>query len=88
MLAHYRRALAFRRAHPALVTGAQGVVAAQGDVVTLTRTGGGETLFVAFNLGDAPAVVDLPKGQTLGAELGLASDGRLAPWQGVVVAVQ
>lgn len=88
MLAHYRRVLAFRRGHPALVTGTQGVVAAQGDVVTLTRTGGGETLYVAFNLGDAPAVVELPKGETLGVDLGLAADGQLAPWQGVIVRVQ
>jgi alpha-glucosidase len=85
MLAHYRAALAFRRAHPALVTGAQGPVAAQGDVVTLTRSDAAETLFIAFNLSDAPATIALPQGAPLGTDLGLATTGDLAPWQGVIL---
>ncbi len=90
---HYRRAMAFRRAHPALVTGTQSAVLAIGDAVCFTRTGGGETLFCAFNLGETLTVVSLPEGSWtgLGAELGLAqTDGgaevALGPWQGVIAA--
>ena len=52
---HYRRALAFRRAHPVLRTGAMTALRWRGDVVSFLRAGEGETLFCAFNLGDRPA---------------------------------
>ncbi|MDT8855690.1 alpha-amylase family glycosyl hydrolase [Paracoccaceae bacterium Fryx2] len=61
MLTHYRRALAFRRAHPVLRWGAMSQPLADGDVVQFLRTGQ-ETLFCAFNLGDGIAGVDLPDG--------------------------
>jgi alpha-glucosidase len=85
MLAHYRQALAFRRAHPALVTGAMEAIAAEGEVATFIRRGD-EAIFCAFNLSDKAARVALPDGKWtgLGAELGsIAPEGRavtLPPW--------
>ena len=89
-LAHYRRALAFRRAHPVLRTGAMEQIRAEGEVASFLRRGA-EELFCGFNLGNAAAEVALPPGDWLriGAELGSegASGGRasLPPW-GVVLA--
>ncbi len=85
VLAHYRRALAFRRAHPTLRTGAMTDIHADGDVATFRRSGE-EDIFCAFNLGANPANIRLPEGQwtTIGTELGsqAAADGRvtLGPW--------
>jgi alpha-glucosidase len=84
---HYRRALAFRKAHPALLTGAQSGMAAEGDVIRFTRQGGGETLFIAANLGDGRAEIAAPEGawQATGQGLGPVApkDGRIAlgPWE-------
>ena len=52
---HYRAALALRRAHPVLVTGAQSAIEVVGDVLRFTRGEGAETLAVAANLSDRPA---------------------------------
>ncbi|MEZ5798478.1 MAG: alpha-amylase family glycosyl hydrolase [Paracoccaceae bacterium] len=71
MLHHYRRALAFRRAHPTLRRGAMQGLAAGGNVAGFVRQGD-ETIFCAFNLGEDPARVDLPAGTwvQIGTELG------------------
>ncbi|MDX5403805.1 MAG: DUF3459 domain-containing protein, partial [Rhodobacterales bacterium] len=85
ILAHYRRALAFRRAHPDLRSGAMEEIRAQGDVATVLRRGE-EELFCAFNLGDGVAEVTLPPGTwtTVGVELGsqpvAAGRATLPPW--------
>jgi alpha-glucosidase len=85
VLAHYRRALAVRRAHPVLRTGEMGDIRAQGDAACFLRSGE-EEIFCAFNLGDGPAEIRLPEGQwtTIGTELGsqAAAGGRvtLGPW--------
>jgi alpha-glucosidase len=87
MMAHYRAALALRRAHPVLRTGTMTPLVAQGDVVRFMRQDGAETLFCAVNLGDAPADVALPEGAwtATGAGLDLApvqgATARLGPWQ-------
>ena len=87
MMAHYRAALALRRAHPVLRDGAMTPLVAQGNVVSFTRQDGAETLFCAVNLGDAPADVALPEGvwTATGAGLDLApvqgGTARLGPWQ-------
>ena len=87
MMAHYRAALALRRAHPVLRTGTMTPLVAQGDVVRFMRQDGVETLFCAVNLGDAPADVALPEGvwTATGAGLDLApvqgGTARLGPWQ-------
>ena len=62
LLHHYRRAIASRRRHRALAKGAQSRMRAMGDVLTFTRAHEGETIFCAFNLGDAPVRVALPAG--------------------------
>ncbi len=85
VLAHYRRALAFRRAHPDLRTGAMDTIAAVGGVTSFQRRGE-ETLLCAFNLGDSTAVFGLPEGTwtTIGTDLGsqTATGGSvtLDPW--------
>lgn len=84
-LAHYRRALAFRRAHPTLRHGAMEDIRAQGEAASFLRRGE-EELFCAFNLGDGPAEVLLPAGNwmTIGTELGsqpvAAGRASLPPW--------
>ncbi|HZP19449.1 MAG TPA: alpha-amylase family glycosyl hydrolase [Bauldia sp.] len=60
VLAHYRRMLAFRRAHPALVKGDIMLLDAPGDVLAFVRTGEGERVLVAFNLGTSEASFDAP----------------------------
>jgi alpha-glucosidase len=85
LLAHYRRALAFRRAHPVLRTGAMEDVRATGDAASFLRRGD-EDLFCAFNLGDRTAEVALPDGDwtAIGMDLGsqVLGTGRvtLGPW--------
>ena len=81
MLAHYRAALALRRAHPVLRTGTMTPLVAQGNVVSFTRQDGAETLFCAVNLGDAPADLALPDGEWTATGAGLD----LAPVQGGTV---
>ncbi len=88
LLHHYRRALAFRAAHPALAIGAHGDLAAEGNVVSFTRSLGEQTLTCVFNVGDQPAAYTVPEGQwtTIGTELGGApapegSRLHLQPWQ-------
>lgn len=88
LLHHYRKALAFRRTHPALIKGAHDKVVATGDVLHFTRQHDTETIFCAFNLSDTPATHELPAGNwvTIGAELGSTSPGpdgklHLGPWQ-------
>ncbi|MBL3701648.1 alpha-glucosidase [Sulfitobacter sp. BDSS02] len=88
ILHHYRRALAFRKLHPALVSGMQDGVYAFGDVLHFRCVHDDETLFCAFNMSDTPSVHALPGGdwETIGQEVGGANkspDGRLhmGPWQ-------
>jgi alpha-glucosidase len=88
ILHHYRLAIAFRHAHPALAKGSHDKVKATGTVIHFTRTQGEETIFCAFNISDDPAVIDMPAGHwaQIGLELGSAGpqpDGKLhlGPWQ-------
>ena len=86
MLNHYRRALAFRRAHPTLRDGAIDGPRALGDVTMFHRMGE-DDIYCAFNLGEAPATVPLPDGDwmALGTELGgtkaEAVAVTLGPWE-------
>ncbi|MCC6304110.1 MAG: alpha glucosidase [Rhodobacteraceae bacterium] len=88
ILHHYRRVLAFRRVHPALVAGDMDGLAAARDVLSFLREGGGERLFCAINLGEEAAVVTLPPGrwEAVGAEINGGAPGpdgavHLGPWQ-------
>ena len=61
VLAHYRQALAFRRAHPALVGGAIEFLAAKGDVLAFIRGDGDERLLCVFNFAAKPAKWAIPR---------------------------
>ncbi|HMO08091.1 MAG TPA: alpha glucosidase [Paracoccaceae bacterium] len=85
MLNHYRRALAFRRAHRVLRTGAMSLPEAVGDVASFVRSDRDETIFCAFNLGDGTGRFAQPAGHwsPVGGDIGAtaAADGTLGPWQ-------
>ncbi len=89
LLHHYRRAIAFRHAHPALASGTLEDLRAEGDVVSFVRRGDGETIYVALNLSDQPSTVATPDPEGwhhIGTELNsaaLAPSGQttLGPWQ-------
>ncbi len=87
-LHHYRRAIGFRRTHPALIHGDHSNLKASGDVLSFIRKEGQQAIFCAFNMSDTPSTIDMPEGewQPIGAELGVtgpAADGKLhlGPWQ-------
>lgn len=87
LLHHYRKAIALRQNHAALRKGEHSAPEADGTVLYFTRQFDGETIFCAFNLGDAPTDVSLPAGSwtPIGADLGGAQDKgarvTLQPWQ-------
>ena len=88
VLNHYRRLLAFRKAHPALVTGSLEDLRADGGVISFVRASDDETLYCAFNLSEAHARAVLPDGtwqmvETFGAGTASLDPGgiALAPWQ-------
>lgn len=88
ILHHYRRAIAFRHAQPALAKGDHDGVKSTDTIVHFTRSYEGTTIFCAFNLSDQPATMDMPSGNwaQIGLELGSAgpqADGKLhlGPWQ-------
>nr|WP_233139930.1 alpha-amylase family glycosyl hydrolase [Marivita geojedonensis] len=88
ILHHYRRAIAFRHAQPALAKGDHDGVKSTDTIVHFTRSYEGATIFCAFNLSDQPATMDMPSGNwaQIGLELGSAgpqADGKLhlGPWQ-------
>ncbi|MEC8575486.1 MAG: alpha-amylase family glycosyl hydrolase, partial [Pseudomonadota bacterium] len=89
MLHHYRRAIALRKAHPALAVGTHDQLRAEGNVAFFTRQDRDEVIFCAFNLGGAEAEITLPEGtwQKPNTDIALAdlpTGGArvvLAPWQ-------
>jgi alpha-glucosidase len=88
ILHHYRRAIAFRRAHPVLQRGEHAGIVANGSVLHFFRRLDGTEIFCAFNLSSEPAAIAMPSGRWLqiGIELGSthpAPDGmlHLGPWQ-------
>lgn len=88
ILHHYRKAIAFRKQHPALVKGEHDGVFAYGDVLQFIRRHEEETIFCAFNLSDTPSLHGMPAGDwlTIGYELGGATPSpdyklHLGPWQ-------
>ena len=85
---HYRRAIALRHDHGALTKGGHSPLKSVGNVVYFTRQADDDELLCVFNVGDTPAVVDVPEGNwtPIAADLGGAqdvTDGQvsLAPWQ-------
>ncbi len=88
LLHHYRRAIALRRAHPALARGAMTAIRVDGAVLSFRRSLEDEEIFCAFNMSDRAASIACPAGdwQPIGAEVNGAhprEDGQvpLAHWQ-------
>ena len=85
LLEHYRRLLAFRKQHPALIKGDIRFLDTEGDVVAFSRRAGNEELVCVFNLGSAPASLALQESQALDGHgfHGVAINGKieLAPYQ-------
>ncbi|NAZ35289.1 alpha-amylase family glycosyl hydrolase [Rubellimicrobium sp. CFH 75288] len=88
VLNHYRKAIAWRRRHPALRIGVQSPMISAGDLVEFVRIGGGEQVFVAANLGEGRAPLVLPDGdwQETGEGLGIPvapgmREATLGPWE-------
>jgi alpha-glucosidase len=77
VLAHYRRLLAFRRAHPALRNGAIELLDAPADLLAFIRGDGGDRVLALFNLGAREAVFALPAGLAATALSGHGFSGRL-----------
>ncbi|ANL47868.1 alpha amylase protein [Rhizobium phaseoli] len=69
VLNHYRRALAFRKSHPALIDGEMTFIDTNQDLLAFTREKGGEKLLFVFNLTREPAEFRLPEGIVLGESL-------------------
>ncbi len=72
VLHHYRRAIALRHAHTALMSGTQAEMAQLGPVLTFMREDEAEQIFCAFNLCSTATDVPLPNGdwRMIGEELG------------------
>ena len=88
LMHHYRRAIAFRRNHKALIKGSYEQLEHSGDILHFHRLHEGQRIFCAFNLSHHPSVMEMPEGDwhPIGAELGTtgpAPDGKLhmGPWQ-------
>jgi len=88
LLHHYRRAIAFRHAHPALKTGAMEEMKVTDTVLSFVRRDETEEIFFALNMGDEPARFSPPEGdwRPIGLELnsaqaGVDGDLHLAHWQ-------
>ncbi|RYH09729.1 alpha-glucosidase family protein [Tropicimonas sp. IMCC6043] len=62
ILHFYRRAIAFRKAHPALVKGSYETVEAEEKILSFIRANDGSRIFCAFNLSEAERQVALPEG--------------------------
>ncbi len=86
VLSHYRRAIALRHEHPALMSGTQAQLRASGPILSFVREGDGQQIFCAFNLGVDAAAVDVPDGnwRCIGQDLGaveVQGGATLAPAQ-------
>jgi alpha-glucosidase len=80
MLHFARRAIAFRRAHPALRWGSFEPVRVDGAVLVARRGHGDDDVLAAFNFGDDACCVELPAGWRLGAPA-LATHGAVGDAQ-------
>lgn len=88
MLNFYRKTIALRKQHKALIKGEHDRVDAEGDVVFFTRNDGTEEVFCAFNLSETESTLTLPIGNwiPIGLEIGCLDFGKthtltLAPMQ-------
>ncbi|WP_339107216.1 alpha-glucosidase [Thioclava sp. GXIMD4216] len=95
LLHHYRRALAFRRNHPALRKGDIRDVWAGDEVLAFQRVLEDEVVQCFFNLSDHPVSVTVPAGNwvTIAGELGSIRPNpdhslHLGPWQASLLLLQ
>jgi alpha-glucosidase len=79
MLSHYRRMLAFRRAHPALRSGAIALVDAPPDMLAYIRTHEEERILCVFNLGALESRFPIPQPLVLSPLDGHGYLGHLDP---------
>jgi alpha-glucosidase len=91
LIHHYRRAIALRHANLALATGDHDGVKATDNIVHFTRTLDADEIFCAFNLGDTPAELAMPKGTftAIAFNLGCVDTPHgdtltLGPWQAYI----
>jgi alpha-glucosidase len=73
LTADYRRLIALRHAHPALMTGSIALRETPGALLAFTREGGSERLLCLFNFGKVPASFDIPAGENLNTLEGAAT---------------
>ncbi|MBX5137213.1 alpha-glucosidase [Rhizobium lentis] len=71
VLHHYRRTLAFRKSHPALVDGEMTFIGTNQDLLAFTREKDGEKLLFVFNLTRKPAEFRVPDGMVFGEPLAM-----------------
>ncbi|MCF6343331.1 MAG: alpha-glucosidase family protein [Devosiaceae bacterium] len=76
LLNHYKVMIDFRKNHLALSKGELQLIDSEKDIVLFTRTFENEEIICAFNLGDAPVKIPLPKGKWQALK-GLNFDARL-----------
>ncbi|MBX5203852.1 alpha-glucosidase family protein [Rhizobium sp. NZLR1] len=69
VLHHYRKTLAFRKKHAALIDGEMTFIGTNQDLLVFTREKDGEKLLFVFNLTRKPAEFRLPGGLVLGEPL-------------------
>lgn len=88
ILHHYRKAIHFRQAHPALVIGEHSDLHSDGYILTFNRLLNEQVIHCAFNVSDTASDFTLPLGDwlPLGKELGCVQNGtgrkiHLEPWQ-------
>ncbi|WP_432757182.1 alpha-glucosidase family protein [Consotaella aegiceratis] len=77
LLHAYRKLLAFRSAHPALIKGSQTFLPSSADVLAFVREHEGERLLVVFNLDPDPTVFELPSDLMPSPLAGHGFQGRL-----------
>jgi alpha-glucosidase len=75
LLHHYRRLLAWRRTHPALIDGEMDLLPTHPQVLAHVRRHPSEQVLCAFNLSDRPATLALPAGAAAKVLTGGASEG-------------
>lgn len=94
MLHFYRQLLAWRKTHPALITGSLKLLPAHPQVVGFERALGEDALLCVFNFSDAPVSLPLPRAWRKGhIDTGSGLEGAvlqeghvaLAPWAGAVL---
>lgn len=82
LLNHYRKLTALRKAHPALMSGAQRVLESPAGVLMVERKAGGETLVIVTNL--SPLAVTPAIASEHGPDLINGGSGILRPFQTAV----